>query len=253
MERTVQLILLLKIIFATLLKTVLCGDQPVIIPFHFPPVLKEGERANTICSVRSGDRPIEFMWKKDGQPLSVASTTSVQSIEDSSVLIIKSVDSNISGNYTCIVTNAFGRDQHTATLVVTSPPTWLKEPTDTIVKEGESVLLECAASGVPSPHVKWKTDVKGTKITSDSSSTVYVSSTGGLVIGKVTYSMEGSYTCEAENGFGLPLTKSISLTVRGTLEINKINHTFPYESIKCYDFNSLYFYNNEKYFYNNVS
>ncbi|XP_071041046.1 cell adhesion molecule Dscam2-like [Parasteatoda tepidariorum] len=252
MERTIQLILLLKI-FATLLRNVRCGDQPVIAPFYFPPVLKEGERANTICSVRSGDRPIEFAWKKDGQPLPVASTTSVQSIEDSSVLIIKSVDSSSSGNYTCIVTNSFGKDQYTATLVVTSPPTWLKEPTDTIVKEGESVLLECAASGVPSPHVKWKTDVKGTKITSDSSSTVYVSSTGGLVIGKVTYSMEGSYTCEAENGFGLPLTKSISLTVRGTLEINKINHTFPYESIKCYDFNSLYFYNNEKYFYNNVS
>nr|XP_042912472.1 Down syndrome cell adhesion molecule-like protein Dscam2 [Parasteatoda tepidariorum] len=132
-------------------------DPAVIVPYYFPPVLKEGERASTICSVRSGDRPIEFKWKKDGQPLSVSSTVNIQSFEDSSLLFIKSVDSGSSGNYTCIVTNSFGKDQYTATLVVTSPPTWLKEPTDTVVKEGESVSLECAASGVPSPQVKWKT------------------------------------------------------------------------------------------------
>lgn len=40
---------------------------------------------------------------------------------------------------------------------------------------------------------------------------------GTLVVGKVDASMKGSYTCEANNGFGKPLTKTIQLSVRGKL------------------------------------
>ncbi|XP_071041049.1 cell adhesion molecule Dscam2-like [Parasteatoda tepidariorum] len=228
-------ILLLKIIMASFWKTIFCGDPPIIAPFMFSPVLKEGETANTFCSIRSGDKPLEFKWIKDGQPLPVSPTVNVQSFEDSSVLFIKSVDSGSSGNYTCIVTNSFGKDQYTASLVVTAPPVWLKEPTETVVKEGESVSIECQATGVPSPNIRWKTEVKGVTITSDSSSTIHVTSIGTLIISKVIYSMEGSYTCEAENGFGPPLTKTISLTVRGMYVIpGKSCFLLPVSSIEVF-------------------
>lgn len=38
---------------------------------------------------------------------------------------------------------------------------------------------------------------------------------GSLSFAKVDASMEGSYTCEATNDFGTPLSKTIFVSVRG--------------------------------------
>lgn len=85
----------------------------------FPTALREGERGSTICTIRSGDRPLSFEWRKDGQEISETSNIKIQSVPDSSILVIESVDSKSSGNYTCIVKNAHGSDQFTAVLTVT--------------------------------------------------------------------------------------------------------------------------------------
>lgn len=45
-----------------------------------------------------------------------------------------------------------------------------------------------------------------------------VSTTGSLILSRIDVSMKGSYTCEADNGFGKPLTKSIQISVRGKLK-----------------------------------
>ena len=55
------------------------------------------------------------------------------------------------------------------------------------------------------------------KISSDPSSVIKVSTNGNLVISKVDVSMKGSYTCEADNGFGKPLSKTIEILVRGKI------------------------------------
>lgn len=52
-------------------------------------------------------------------------------------------------------------------------------------------------------------------VSSDATSIIKISSTGSLFIGKVEAPMKGSYTCEASNGFGKPLTKTIQISVRG--------------------------------------
>lgn len=85
----------------------------------FPPALKEGERGSATCTIRSGDTPIQFKWKKDGQDIVESANIETQSVKDSSLLFIKSVSSKNSGNYTCIVTNTFGSDKFTALLTVT--------------------------------------------------------------------------------------------------------------------------------------
>ncbi|XP_035232058.1 Down syndrome cell adhesion molecule-like protein Dscam2 [Stegodyphus dumicola] len=109
--------------------------------------------------MRSGDRPIEFQWMKDGKEIKETNTVRIQSVQDYSVLLIESVTSESSGNYTCIVKNAFGSDLYTASLTVTAPPTWIKEPKDVITQEGESLTVECSAEGVPTPKITW-TSVK---------------------------------------------------------------------------------------------
>ncbi|GFU20645.1 down syndrome cell adhesion molecule-like protein 1 [Nephila pilipes] len=150
-----ELFLRLFILWIFVCRFINCGDAPVVSPFIFPPALKEGERGSAICTIRSGDRPVEFQWKKDGEALQKASNVDIQSLKDSSFLIIESVTSKSSGNYTCIVTNTFGRDEYTSSLTVTAPPVWFKEPLDTLVQEGESLAIECQGSGVPLPTIKW--------------------------------------------------------------------------------------------------
>lgn len=36
-----------------------------------------------------------------------------------------------------------------------APPEWINEPFDTFTQEGESVEIQCTASGVPVPTIKW--------------------------------------------------------------------------------------------------
>lgn len=84
----------------------------------FPSALKEGERSSAICTIKSGDTPIQFKWKKDGQDIVESTNIETQSVKDSSILFIKSVSAKNSGNYTCIVSNAYGSDKFTAVLTV---------------------------------------------------------------------------------------------------------------------------------------
>lgn len=81
--------------------------------------MKEGEKGSALCTVKSGDSPFDFEWKKDGNTLEVSSNIAIQSVLDSSVLVIQSVTSESSGNYTCVAKNAFGSDRFTAALTVT--------------------------------------------------------------------------------------------------------------------------------------
>lgn len=94
-------------------------DVPVIAPFSFPPALKEGERGSAVCAIRSGDTPLDFEWLKDGQVITETKNLKIQSVMESSFLVISSVTSESSGNYTCIVKNAYGSDKFTASLAVT--------------------------------------------------------------------------------------------------------------------------------------
>lgn len=54
-------------------------------------------------------------------------------------------------------------------------------------------------------------------ISSESTSAIKISPSGSLLIGKVEATMKGLYTCEANNGFGKPLLKTIEVSVRGKL------------------------------------
>ncbi|KAG8173217.1 hypothetical protein JTE90_025387 [Oedothorax gibbosus] len=189
-------------------------DAPVISPFIFPPALKEGERASVQCTTRSGDKPIDFQWKKDDQVINGGVNVEIQSLKDSSIMAIEKVSSKSTGNYTCVVTNAYGKDQFTASLTVTSAPEWLNEPVDTLVEEGDSLSIECQATGVPPPSIKWTSGESNLLVPGEQASAIRTSEGGTLIISKVEASMEGSYTCEANNGYGEPLKKVILISVR---------------------------------------
>ncbi|GFY12185.1 titin [Trichonephila clavipes] len=92
---------------------------PKINPFHFSGELDVGMRASVHCSVIYGNVPFEFMWLKDGQPLTDSLGISFRKTDEyTSNLVISKVDANSNGNYTCRVTNSKGSDEKSALLSV---------------------------------------------------------------------------------------------------------------------------------------
>ena len=91
-------------------------------------------------------------------------------------------------------------------------PTITNAPLNHMVTEGESVTLQCTATGTPSPTISWLKD--GDAI--ESSSEVTIVSTPGtstLTITSVLASNLGEYACVATNGGGsVSATATIAFT-----------------------------------------
>ncbi|KAG8178096.1 hypothetical protein JTE90_017445 [Oedothorax gibbosus] len=199
------------------------NDAPDVASFSFPTGLKEGQRGSATCTIKSGERPFDFQWLKNGDEIVKSSNVKIQNVLDSSFLVIEAVSSESNGNYTCIVKNLYGSDRFTATLNVAAAPTWIKEPTDALVEEGDSISIDCSASGEPKPSVKWLKSEGNTLISNDISSAMSVSASGTLTVNKVEAVMQGSYTCTAENEIGKPISKSITILVRGKYKFCNCN------------------------------
>lgn len=73
-----------------------------------------------LCFVAKGSKPLYFQWSKDGQVLKSDPLNNyrIENSETRTILSIESLKRFNSGNYTCIVNNAYGKDSHTISLVV---------------------------------------------------------------------------------------------------------------------------------------
>lgn len=145
---------------------------PVISPIVFSDNLEEGMRGSAVCTVTSGDRPIQIRWLKDGVPLREQSShksisTSVGdnhlnhiqivSIKDfMSSLIIANITRHHQGVYTCVASSPVTLTNVSAYLTVRATPRWLLKPADQHSVVGRSLILNCQATGEPLPVTRWK-------------------------------------------------------------------------------------------------
>ncbi|KAH9372889.1 hypothetical protein HPB48_023081 [Haemaphysalis longicornis] len=122
--------------------------------------LHEGVRAGLTCLVHAGDPPIRIEWLRDGKPLVPGAhpDISILAPEGSfvSTLTLQRLSSRQNGNYSCRATNEYASVEHFAELLVKVAPSWTLEPNDTTAVSGRSVSVDCQASGVPQPHIRWK-------------------------------------------------------------------------------------------------
>ena len=99
---------------------ILFTEKPDIVPFSFGrEVVNQGEFAQLICVVSRGDQPLSITWSLKGDIVSsdpVLSTTMIG--QQTSLLIITSVDYQHSGQYTCRAENKAGVTSHSAQLLV---------------------------------------------------------------------------------------------------------------------------------------
>ncbi|XP_022257107.1 Down syndrome cell adhesion molecule homolog [Limulus polyphemus] len=185
---------------------------PRIQPFGFPAFAEEGKQIQFICGLETHDTGADFKWFKDGRPLHSGDKWTILSPGRVSVLILNSVTTEISGNYTCGVRNSVGQDEFTTELRVKGPPKWKYEPTDLESGIGETVTFRCSAWGFPKPSISWmKQEVKGNFVQVPKGS----ESEDTFIIEDVSQDDAGLYTCLVTNGIGESLKKTFTFSVRG--------------------------------------
>ncbi|XP_023225170.1 Down syndrome cell adhesion molecule-like protein Dscam2 [Centruroides sculpturatus] len=131
------------------------SELPVIKPFTFPDNLKTGDSLSVSCSVISGDKPLTFMWMKENKEIKDGSNAKIHTHTSLSILAIDPLDEQNRGNYTCIVSNAFGSTSHTANLQIPVPPSWIEEPKNSEAVANGNITILCQASGYPKPTITW--------------------------------------------------------------------------------------------------
>ena len=86
--------------------------------FDFRADVKQGDRVSALCALSEGSPPFRFLWRKDGEPLALDASKTVLTGADVSTVSFTGVRAEDTGNYSCLVENEFGSDQHTARLSV---------------------------------------------------------------------------------------------------------------------------------------
>ncbi|GIY73266.1 down syndrome cell adhesion molecule-like protein 1 homolog [Caerostris extrusa] len=167
------------------------------------------------------------------------------------------------GNYTCVASNAFGRDSKTESVLIegyqnetpvlhplSMPPDlgigdsldivcslkrgnipvtfdwkfphWTKEPMDTTAAKGSGLIVDCTSTGHPTPRVSWNRQ-KGTEHRENirSEGQWSTASNGSLIFSRIDESDAGVYVCEAHNGIGPGISKSIQISVHAPPELKK--------------------------------
>ena len=89
------------------------------------------------------------------------------------------------------------------TTLITVPPQLDQHPVSQVITEGETLVLNCNATGNPTPSITW------------TMSAHVLPSGETLTIVNASKSDSGSYTCTATNGVGADAVAAVTVTVNG--------------------------------------
>lgn len=147
-----------------------------------------------------GGTPLpQTIWSKNGKVLKPSDRITQGNYGKS--LIIKSVDFDDEGTYTCDVSNGVGSAQsYSINLKLLAVPYFTEEPEIVNAAEGETVSFRCAASGVPKPEIKWIHN--GKPIAEAPPNPRRKVNTNSIVIERLIKSDTGNYGCNATNSIG---------------------------------------------------
>ncbi|XP_067031074.1 uncharacterized protein [Acropora muricata] len=151
-------------------------------------VINETGTASFQCEVKGNPEP-QVTWMKHNSSLILSKRV----VQSRAGLMIRDVTSKDNGIYTCEARNILGHVTSSASLTVQVGAVITQKPLSVIVEEGESVSLQCKASGQPTPTVTW---MKAFSHLSEERTSVV---DGTLLINSVNTSDGGVYKCSAMN------------------------------------------------------
>ncbi|XP_045774450.1 obscurin isoform X4 [Maniola jurtina] len=143
-------------------------------------------------------------------------------------LVLKEVTSELSGQYTCKVSNEMGQDSCQATFTVNRKPRITKSLIDMSVDVGQTLKLEVEVEGCPEPRIMWYKD--GQEVTTDARIKIERDTQRlenyHLTVTLIKEEDGGEYEVRAENEMGSVSSKS---TV--TVHTKEVHSRFRQESV----------------------
>ncbi|XP_015587223.1 neuroglian isoform X2 [Cephus cinctus] len=161
-------------------------------------VALRGKKVELYCIFGGTPLP-QTVWSKNGQLL--RSSDRITQGNYGKSLIIKHVNFEDEGSYTCEASNGVGdAKSYSINLQVMAVPYFTVEPEVINAAEDETVEFRCEASGVPEPEIKWIHN--GKPIAESPPNSRRKVSQNSIVIEKLQKKDTGNYGCNATNSLG---------------------------------------------------
>ncbi|XP_075706886.1 matrix-remodeling-associated protein 5 [Rhinoderma darwinii] len=181
------------------------GYQFVSLPFEMDAVFP--------CETTGEPKP-SITWTKLATGAVMSPKNKIQRFEvlDNGTLHIQNLQLQDRGQYMCTAQNVHGIDKMTVTLSVVAqqPKIILPRFKDILVYLGDTITMDCNASGVPPPHISWiLPDRRILRTVSTTETRIMLFANGSLFMKDVTFPDRGGYKCVASNVAGAD-----SLTVK---------------------------------------
>ncbi|XP_058802233.1 neuroglian isoform X2 [Phymastichus coffea] len=161
-------------------------------------VALRGKKIELFCIYGGTPLPLT-VWSKNGQRIRPSDRVTEGNYGKS--LVIKHVNFDDKGVYTCDVSNGVGSAQsYSINLEVLSVPYFTVEPEIVNAAEGETAEFRCEASGVPEPEIKWIHN--GKPISESPPNENRYTKAGRIILKNLRKQDTGNYGCNATNSLG---------------------------------------------------
>ncbi|XP_063242824.1 neuroglian isoform X3 [Bacillus rossius redtenbacheri] len=161
-------------------------------------VALRGKKVELYCIFGGTPLP-QTVWTKDGRP--VHSSDRIGQGNYGKSLIIKHVNFDDQGTYTCEVSNGVGSAKsYSINLKVNAAPYFTVEPEIINAAEDETVEFRCEASGEPKPQIKWI--YNGMPISQAPPNPRRTVNPNSIRIEKLDKTDTANYGCNATNSIG---------------------------------------------------
>ncbi|XP_065165140.1 leucine-rich repeats and immunoglobulin-like domains protein 3 isoform X1 [Atheta coriaria] len=176
--------------------------------------VQAGATAKLVCSAAGEPQP-EIAWQKDGgNDFPAARERRMQVMSGDDMFFIISAKLSDMGVYSCTAHNAAGSIVANATLIVEERPSFSKPMENKTVKMGESVVIQCMASGSPKPTIQWYKD--NIPIT-PTERHFFTAEEQLMIIVDSVFSDAGNYTCKLNNTLGVEVGHSTIIVKPGNM------------------------------------
>ncbi|XP_067854963.1 leucine-rich repeats and immunoglobulin-like domains protein 1 isoform X2 [Heptranchias perlo] len=161
--------------------------------------IRTGANARLECAATGHPTP-QIAWQKDGgTDFPAARERRMHVMPEDDVFFIVDVKTEDMGVYSCTAQNIAGAISANASLTVLKTPSLVYPLDDQTVVIGETVALQCMASGSPSPRITW---LKGDEPLVVTERHHFTPGNQLLIIRNVVSDDGGKYTCEMSNTLG---------------------------------------------------
>ncbi|XP_024116962.1 peroxidasin isoform X3 [Oryzias melastigma] len=150
------------------------------------------------CRAEGNPKP-QIIWLRNNNALNMRDDSRLNLLEDGTLMIQDTRETD-QGVYQCMARNVAGEVKTSQVTLryfgAPTRPSFVIQPQNTEVLVGESVTLECSATGQPQPRVSW---TKGDRTPLPNDPRITITTSGGLYIQNVLQTDGGQYTCFASN------------------------------------------------------